>query len=198
MIFLAFTLLASQTPATEVGPSRGKLNPWVEGARAQLGLTYDFGGRKQRGRGIDCLGVVLAGAERATGCGWRSFPWNPTELVQTRLFGERVEGLSPVKSAALDVALLQPGDVVMLVAADVNPREPAIGELDGVKVWVWHTGVYSGAGKWIVGDHFAGQTVETELAGYLAEHADTYSGVFVTRPKEKATRPARCRKHAPL
>lgn len=90
------------------------------------------------------------------------------------------------------------GTAVKLRESDVNPKEPSIGELEGVKVWVWHTGVYSGGGKWIVGDHFAGQAVETDLAAYLAEHADTYSGVFVTRPKPKAVRPTRCRKHAPL
>lgn len=167
-------------------------NPWVEGARAHLGTTYELGGRKRRGEGLDCLGVVLAGAERASGCGWKSFSVNPTELVALRSFGAPVEGLSPVASGSLDVSALQPGDVLMLVAADRNPKEGPIGRLDGVDVWVWHVGVYSGDGQWIVGDHFAGQTVETPLLAYLQAHADTYSGVFVTRPPGQ--KPARCRR----
>ncbi|MFO0594673.1 MAG: hypothetical protein U0228_05200 [Myxococcaceae bacterium] len=169
---------------------------WLEGARAQLGVPYTFGGRRRRGDGIDCLGVVLAGAERATGCGWRSFPVDPTALVNAKVLGVPVEGLAPIKSSALDLTQLRPGDVIMLVAPDENPKEGPIGTLDGRPVWVWHMGLYAGDGRWIVGDHFAGQVVEVPLAPYLAEHADTYTGVFITRPPGPLPQP--CRKHAPL
>jgi hypothetical protein len=64
-------------------------------------------------------------------------------------------------------------------------------------VWVWHTGLYSGAGKWIVGDHFAGQVVEVDLEHYLAEHADTYAGLVVTRMTD-GPHPKHCRKHPPM
>jgi hypothetical protein len=62
-----------------------------------------------------------------------------------------------------------------------NPAEPAIGTLDGRPVWVSHVGHYSGGGKWIVGDHYAGEVVEVDLLEYLREHGDAYAGVFVTR-----------------
>lgn len=170
-------------------------NPWLEGARSQLGVPYGFGGRRRDASdGIDCLGLVLAGAERATGCGWKSFSWNPTDLVRRKSFGAPVKDLSPVSSALLDVSKLQPGDVLMLVGPDENPREPPIGTLDGLSVWVWHVGLYAGGGKWLVGDHFAGKAVETDLMTYLSEHADVYSGVFVTRPP--GVKPSRCRKDA--
>ncbi|MFT3706070.1 MAG: hypothetical protein QM817_00245 [Archangium sp.] len=172
-------------------------NPWVEGARSQVGTFYELGGRRRApGEGIDCLGVVFAGAERATGCGWKSFSYNPTELVAKKQLGTPVEGLNPVTSKSLELSKLQPGDVLMLVAADKNPKEGPIGKLDGVDVWVWHVGVYAGDGKWIVGDHFAMQAVETDLLAYLNEHADTYSGVFVVRPP--GVKPKPCRKHALL
>jgi cell wall-associated NlpC family hydrolase len=176
-----------------VGLALAQPNPWLEGARTQLGVPYVFGGRRRDASdGIDCLGVVLAGAERATGCGWKSFSWNPTELVKKRSVGAPVKDLAPVAAAQLDVGKLQPGDVLMLVSPDENVREPAIGALDGVKVWVWHVGLYAGDGKWLVGDHYAGEAVETDLLAYLAEHADVYTGVFVTRPP--GVKPRRCRK----
>ncbi len=81
----------------------------------------------------------------------------------------------------------------MMVGRDENPAEGAIGVLGGAPVWVWHTGIYSGEGRWIVGDHFAGKVVELPLLPYLRAHADSYQGVFVTRIAERP-RPRRCRR----
>jgi hypothetical protein len=192
MIPLLMAALISQIKSGPV--SNGEA--FVSAARGTLGQRYEFGGRLRNGEGIDCLGVVLAGAERASHCSWKSYPPFPTKLVDQKLFGAPVSGLSPIGSAALDVSLLQSGDVIMLVASDENSAESAIGQLNGVNVWVWHVGVYSGNGNWIVGDHFAGQSIETNLVGYLLAHADTYSGLFVTRPNGE--KPKRCRKSAPL
>jgi len=111
--------------------------------------------------------------------------------------GFPVEGLAPIASSELDISRLEPGDVLWMVGYDPNPAEPHIGELKARPVWVWHTGVYSGGGRWIVGDHFAGQTVEVELAKYLAEHSDVYAGLVVTRMKE-GPRPKQCRQHRPM
>ena len=163
-------------------------------ARGFLGTPYSFGGR---GNGaLDCMGTVFAAAERVQACGWKSFSVYPSKLAVDGSLGASVPGLTPVATAKLDVALLKPGDVLMLVADDVNPREPAIGTLDGHAVWVWHMGLYAGDGKWIVGDHFAGKVVEVDLAAYLKEHADTYEGLWVLRPVTVA--PAKCRTHAPM
>lgn len=161
----------------------------VTQARLFLGTPYVFGGRG--GGAIDCMGTVFAAAERVQRCGWKSFAVKPTQLVKDRSLGEAVPGLAPVASDALDVSRLQAGDVLMLVAAVENTREPAIGALNGHDVWVWHMGLYAGGGKWIVGDHFAGKVVETDLAAYLKEHADTYEGLFVLRPVKVA--PVKCR-----
>lgn len=177
-------------------PSPSAMQDALDAARALKGQRYQLGGRLKPGQGVDCEGVVFAVAERLTGCGWRSFPVDPTRIVASRDLGERVKGLDPIATAQLELTKLQPGDVVMLVAPTQNPKEGPIGQLDGVDVWVWHTGVYSGDGQWLVGDHYAGQVVEIPLLDYLREHADAYSGVFIVRPTGR--RPTRCRHHAPL
>ncbi|MDY7231699.1 hypothetical protein [Hyalangium rubrum] len=171
---------------------------FVTAAREVLGVPYDFGGRLREAEdGIDCQGVLFYAAERVGQCGWKSFSVMPTQSVPDGELGVSVEGLSPVASSELELSKLQPGDVLLLVGHGRNPAEPSIGMLKGQPVWVWHTGLYSGGGKWIVGDHFAGQVVEVDLKQYLAEHADSYVGLWVTRMAE-GPRPKRCRKHAPM
>jgi cell wall-associated NlpC family hydrolase len=171
---------------------------FVTAAREVLGVPYDLGGRLRDAQdGIDCQGVLFYAAERVGACGWKSFSVMPTKSIPAGELGKAVEGMAPVASSELDLSKLQPGDVLLLVGFGQNPAEPAIGTLKGQPVWVWHTGLYSGAGKWIVGDHFAGQVVEVDLKSYLAEHSDTYAGLVVTRMTD-GPRPMRCRKHAPM
>ncbi|NTX17149.1 hypothetical protein HUA76_40885 [Myxococcus sp. CA056] len=171
---------------------------FVLAAREVLGVPYVLGGRlREGGAGLDCQGVLFYAAERVGRCGWKSFSVLPTVSVPAEELGASVSGLSPVASSSLEVSRLLPGDVLWLVGFDANPAEGAVGELSGRPVWVWHTGLYSGNGKWIVGDHFAGEVVEVDLVTYLKEHADTYSGLVVTR-MEQGPRPGRCRQHAPM
>jgi hypothetical protein len=141
--------------------------------------------------------VIFYALERVFGCGWRSYSVYPTKSVARRELGQRVAGLDPVPTEKLDVQRLLPGDVLMLVGPAENPAEPAIGRLGGDPVWVWHTGLYAGGGKWIVGDHYAGRAVETDLLEYLRAHRDVYSGLFVTRIIERP-KLRRCRKHRPM
>ncbi|HYH99347.1 hypothetical protein [Hyalangium sp.] len=171
---------------------------FVAAAREVLGVPYDLGGRLRDPQdGIDCQGVLFYAAERVGLCGWKSFSVMPTKSVPAGELGTAVEGLAPVASSELELSKLQPGDVLLLVGFDQNPAEPSIGTLKGQPVWVWHTGLYSGSGQWIVGDHFAGQAVEVDLKTYLAEHADTYAGLVVTRMTD-GPHPKRCRKHPPM
>jgi len=170
----------------------------VEHARELIGVPYQFGGRmKAKGDGIDCQGVLFYAAERAGKCGWKSFSVFPTKTVETGELGTPVGSLAPVAAAKLDVALLEPGDVLFFVGPAENPAESSIGTLDGVPVWVWHTALYSGTGHFIVGDHFAGEVVEPILTDYHREHADIYTGLFVLR-LTKSPAPPRCRHHAPM
>lgn len=188
MLSLALIAVLNQAPKP-VGAG-------LDASLALIGAPYEWGGRLRNGEGIDCMGVVLAAAERASGCGWKSYSVKPTELVRGRYWGAPVTGLAPVSTEALDLTKLEKGDVLMLVGPLSNPAEPAIGELDGARVWVWHVGLYAGEGTFVVGDHHAGKAVVEELLPYLRAHADEYSGLFVTRGA--ATKPPRCRKHAPL
>lgn len=168
----------------------------LDAAKALLGTRYEWGGRLRKREGIDCMGVVLAAAERASGCGWKSYPVKPTEIVAGRLWGAPVEGLAPVATTSLALERLEAGDVLMLIGPTENPAEPPIGTLEGAPVWVWHVGLYLGGGEALFGDHHAGATVIEPLLPYLHRNADEYSGVFITRGPAKA--PARCRRHAPL
>lgn len=171
---------------------------FVAAAREVLGVPYDLGGRlREPEDGIDCQGVLFYAAERVGQCGWKSFSVMPTKSIPAGELGKAVEGMAPVASSELDLSKLQPGDVLLLVGFYENPAEPAIGTLSGQPVWVWHTGLYSGAGKWIVGDQFAGQVVEVDLKSYLAEHDDTYAGLVVTRMTD-GPHPMRCRRHSPM
>ncbi len=63
-------------------------------------------------------------------------------------------------------------------------------------MWVWHVGIASGCGGWVVGDHHAGYVIETGLAEYLRANAEEYSGVFVLRPGGQ--KPKVCRRHAAM
>ena len=119
---------------------------------------------REPGEGIDCQGVLFIAAESVSECGWKSFDTRPTRSVANRELGAPVTGMAPVRSDALDISQLRPGDILLLVGPGENSREPAIAKLDEVAVWVWHTGIYTGDGNWIVGDHIAGEVVEDILA----------------------------------
>src|SRR5688500_3067740 len=153
----------------------------VSSARRYLGVHYDLGGRLRGGEGLDCQGLVFSALQRAFGCRWRSFSVYPTRSLANGELGERVPGLDPIASEDVDPRSLRPGDVIMMVDYAENPAEPAIADLHDRPVWVWHVGLYSGRGKWIVGDHSAGEVAELELVEYLRDHRDSYAGVFVTR-----------------
>ena len=191
-------LLALLVSATVHADEKRLGDRLVRSAREVLGIRYDFGGRMRKRsngfEGIDCQGVLFYAAERAGRCGWKSFSVYPTISVLRGELGKPVAGLDPVAAGALDPGKLQPGDILLLVGFDENPAEPAIGMLEDQRVWVWHTGMYTGGGKWIVGDHHAGKVVEADLRAYLATHRE-YAGVYVTRMTEGPA-PHRCRKHA--
>jgi cell wall-associated NlpC family hydrolase len=171
---------------------------FVEHARKLLGVPYVLGGRMRRtAPGVDCQGVLFYAAQAVSSCGWRSFSVFPTVAVQSGELGRPVDGLAPVATDELDTASLQIGDLLFLVSPVQNPREEAIAQLRRRPVWVLHTGVYSGGGNWIVGDHYAGRVVETPFVPYLREHSDIYSGVYVLR-MDRGPQPKSCRKHKPM
>ncbi len=190
LLALVLSQAAQPTPTLTWSAAR-----FVDAARKLLGVPYEFGGR-MRGASltIDCQGVLFYAAERVGACGWKSFSVLPTESVRDGELGAPVPGLAPIAASELDVQLLLPGDVLLFVDPVENPGEKFIAQLGGRAVWVWHTGIYSGHGRFIVGDHFAGQVVELELLPYLREH---YAGLFVTRMRA-GPMPKRCRTHAPM
>ncbi|HYV47583.1 MAG TPA: hypothetical protein VFA20_22145 [Myxococcaceae bacterium] len=167
----------------------------VAAARELVGKTYELGGRLRGAEGIDCQGVVFYALERIASCGWKSFSVNPTESVRFHELGEGVPGLFPVPTGELDPSLIQPGDVIMLLAPVENPAEPSMVTLGGERLWVWHVGLAIGDGKWINADPFTAQVTEGDLLPYLREHE--YPSIAVTR-MAKGPKPHRCRQNAPM
>jgi len=117
----------------------------------------------------------------------------PTISVKGEL-GLPVPGLSPLAAAELasKLPLLEPGDVLWFLGPEENAAEPSMTQLNGAPHWVWHTGLYVGSGRFVVGDHFAGAVVEEELEPYVRAH---YAGVFVTRMADGPLPAGRCRSH---
>ncbi len=151
----------------------------AESARDYLGRPYTFGGR---GKTLDCMGLVFRAWTDAGGGPWRSLSVNPTELVAGGSLGVPVPGASPVPSAAIVTAPLTVGDVLFFLTPKENPAEPSLVALDGTPLWVWHMGLYAGGDDktFVVGDHFAGRVVETELSTYLEAHPE-YVAVYAVR-----------------
>jgi hypothetical protein len=188
MLHLVFAALVSLTPEQQVVV--------VAEAKKALGVPCDLGGRLQRGRGLDCQGLIFFALQPVSRCGWRSWSVMPTVSVQGEL-GLPVPGWSPLAAAdvASKMALLEPGDILWFLGPDENSAEPSMTLLNGAPHWVWHTGLYVGGGRFIVGDHFAGAVVEEELEPYVRAH---YAGVFVTRMAHGPLPTGRCRSHAAM
>jgi cell wall-associated NlpC family hydrolase len=174
---------AEPAPPTPVAPAPPAATPalappLVERARAYLGRPYAFGGR---GENLDCMGLVFLAWEDAGRGRWRKLSVNPTTLVSRASLGQPVPAVSPAAAAGLDLGALAPGDVLFFLGYEENPAEPALATLAEGEAWVWHMGMYSGGGDFIVGDHYAGRVVEEPLLPYLARH-ENYAGVYAVRP----------------
>ncbi len=153
----------------------------VVAARRYLGRPYGWAGR---GAELDCMGLVFRAWSDATGQSWRTLSVNPTTLVAKRQLGAPVPGLDGVANADIPWERLRSGDVIFFLGEQENVREPALLNLNGAPLWVWHMGLYAGgpARTFVVGDHYEGQVAELSLPAYLAAHGDVYVGIYVTRP----------------
>lgn len=191
LLFLALVLLVPVHDAGALPPA--KATKMISAARELVGVEYEFGGRLAPDAGIDCLGLVFHAAEQVSGCGWRSYSVYPTRMVRRGELGDPVKGLAPIAAGELDVAKLEPGDVLLLLASTENSSEPALTTLDGGKQWVWHTGLYAGDGGLLHAD--IPGVMETDLREYLAGGA--WEGVYVLRMK-KGPSPRTCRVHPPM
>jgi cell wall-associated NlpC family hydrolase len=195
MAMLVCATMVMDRPGFALAP--GKAKKMVQAARGLLGVRYQLGGRLRKpGEGTDCQGVIFQAAAAIGPCGWDSFSVFPTITVKQGELGEPVFGSDPVASADLKIAELEPGDMVFLVAPTRNPAEGPIGKLGGVDVWVWHTGMYTADGMWIVGDHHHGAVVEVPLQRYLDKYTE-YSGALILRMKD-GPKPQTCRHHPPM
>ena len=159
-------------------------------------MEYLLGGRLRRpGEGTDCQGTIFYAAERIGRCGWRSFSVRSTETVAWRELGAPVPGMDPVATDLIDTGRLEPGDVLLLLHPAVNEAEAALASIRGVPVWVWHTAIYTGGGRFLHADFISERVHEEPLVPFLT--TNEYAGLFVTR-MASGPRPRRCRRHRPM
>jgi cell wall-associated NlpC family hydrolase len=198
IVYLLVPCVFIVTPHQGHALSPERTSHLLQAARELLGVRYQFGGRlRSSGDGIDCQGLVFYALERIHKCTWRSYSVMPTKTLAWQEIGSPVAGLAPVAVTNLALDKLRAGDFVMLLSSTENPAEPAIASLDGKKMWVWHVGLYSGSGRWINADPFAGVVQEVELLRYLESVPSNYEGIFVTR-MQRAPSPHRCRRHGAM
>lgn len=172
----AFVLFAA--PAQAQTADRASL---VTAARNYLDRPYSWGGR---GASLDCLGLIFKAWQDVTGTSWKRISVYPTTMVEKQQLGAPVPALDGVLTADIPWDRLEPGDFILFLGAAENHAEPALVTVKGTPLWVWHTALYSGGPdrRFVVGDHFAGEVVETELPRYLKEEGSGYAGIFVVRP----------------
>lgn len=188
-MFVLGAVVAGSTTDGGVARERPNLNEQeasaaVRAARAYLGAPYRFGGRGADGGHIDCLGIVFAAMEAATGCAVSSFSDSMTDSLSRAELGELVPGLAPGRSEPAIVGLLRKGDVLLFAGTIRNSREPPAASVGGTPIWVWHAGLYAGERMLIVADPKQG-VIETPLDDYMRSHAKGYPYLFAARPTSK-------------
>jgi len=136
----------SQPPAIVPAPTRGERA--LEAGRALIGEPYRWGGRNQSSHpGVDCLGLLYLAWGSVTGTPWRSYPVDPSKIVASGKLGAPAPGLDAVLREELDLAQLEPGDVLYFLVANYEIPDEPLWLHEDTPYWPWHTGMYAGEGR---------------------------------------------------
>ncbi len=120
-----------------------KRKEFVENARKYLGTKYKWGGRlTQSNPDLDCLGLIFLPYSETFNKKWTEISTNPSEIIKKEQLGKTVEGLEGVLTKNLDISKLKEGDIVYLLSRD-SINDISLAEINGIKYWPWHTGIYS-------------------------------------------------------
>jgi cell wall-associated NlpC family hydrolase len=156
----------------------------VREARRLADQPYTLGGRHEPDHpGVDCMGLVFAAYQVASGTPWRRHSYLPTQLAARGTLGKPVPGLECVGRERIDYSLLQPGDIVLVLRHKQNPKEPPFCKLDGRDAWVWHMGIFTGApeNRFLHADPFHGVVSEVPLGDHLSNVWLSNQGISVLR-----------------
>jgi len=161
--------------ASKVSSSRFNVGSLVVEARKSLDVPFRWEGRgTKRLPGLDCLGLLFKSLEATTGLSWKKWSVAPSRLI------EQLEGrqFTIYLKKNRDLAIkrrMNSGDIVFLMWADMPTWDKPTGkvekiELDGSRrmapMWIWHTGIYSGNGKFIHASPYSGGVVEEDLLDF--------------------------------
>ncbi len=130
------------------------------------------------------MGLVFVAYQRVTGTPWRRHSYLPSRLAAQGTLGKPVAGLECVGRERLDYALLRPGDIILILRFQENPKEPPLCSLNGHDAWVWHMGLFTGSSEnaFLHADPFYGVVNEAPLRDYLSNTWLSNEGVCVIRP----------------
>jgi cell wall-associated NlpC family hydrolase len=161
---VAALLLAGE--ARPQSASRNKLEAFVAAAAAYQDVPYAFGGRSAKK--LDCLGLIFLPHQQVFGRPWRSLSVAPTALAP-----QLGESLGFVSSGSF----LEPGFAdamargeILFFLTDAATWDAAFISRPELKLWVGHTGIYLGEGRFMHASPWQGKVVEEDLGAFLREH----------------------------
>lgn len=166
--------------AKNKGNSLIERNEFVETARGYLDETYSWGGRlTKKNPGIDCLGLIFLSYSKTFEVPWKNFSVNPSEIIEKKQLGKPVKGLDGILVKNVDISKLEEGDIIYLLTT--SPIEDKyIAEINGIKYWPWHTGIYSDKEKNLFLEANPGsKVIERNFSEVI--HQKPTKAIFVTR-----------------
>ncbi len=157
-----------------------KRKEFVENARGYLGTEYIWGGRlTKKNPGLDCLGLIFLAYSKTYETKWTGISVNPSEIVKKEQLGKPVKELDGILTKDIDFSKLEEGDVIYLLTTD-SIKDNSLAEINKIKYWPWHTGIYSNKEKNLFLDAFPGNKVIEEDFSEVLNQKPT-KAIFVTR-----------------
>lgn len=160
-----------------------KQQEFVQNARNYLNTEWIYGGRlTKKNPGLDCLGVVFLAHAKTYGTKWFDISVYPSKIIEKEQLGKPVKSLDGVLNDSIDFSKLEEGDVIYFMDEESN-SDKHVSEIDNLKYWVWHTGIYSDKEKnlFLHASPWDNKVQEEDFKNFLDEHNSHYDAIFITR-----------------
>ncbi len=115
---------------------------FLEAAKKYIGVPFVWGGRSKTG--LDCMGLPFLAYTDVTGKRWQNLSVYPSKLVKSGKLGKPVLGLDGVLKNSIDYSKLKKGDIIYFLVPNKIGDVDYFIEIDTVKYWVWHMGIFAG------------------------------------------------------
>lgn len=172
--------IENQIQKTEKEKIISKRKEFVENAREYLNEKYVWEGRlTKKNPGIDCLGLIFLAHSKTYNTKWTEFSVNPSEIIEKEQLGKPVKGLDGILIKDIDISKLEEGDVIYLLTTSKINDNP-LAEINKIKYWPWHTGIYSNKEKNLFLEAQPGNKVIERNFSEVLNQKPTQA-IFVTR-----------------